>query len=485
MSLFESYLFDDNKKNLASILNSASAGIWEFDVVTKSVTWSNGLYKSLGYEPGEIECTYINFIENLIYHKDKLAFLDSLHENTAKVEWIFIRLLTKQGYQWFQSWINLRNGTRISGTIINIHNFKLHEFKVKELNDYNAEANKLMKFGSWEFDVDSNVFFFSKQALKILEVSQINSAQELADIFISEHSAKLSEAFGVCINFGKPFDLDLKLAAARPNNVWIKIKALADIDNFARCVKINGVIQDINFNKQTEVQLKSSLNEVGHHNKRLQNFAYIVSHNLRSYVGNLSFMINLHNETTVSDEKSEVFDHIKTISNGLSTMVDHLNEIVKVESQITNEKTSIGLELLFTTILSALQSDIKSADAVIEYDFSKCPYVYYLPAYLESIFFNLLTNALKYRSHNRRLSIKCKSFKDADNIFITFEDNGTGIDLSLNRNKIFGMYETFHGNSDAQGIGLYITRNQVEALGGSIDVESTIDVGTKFIVRLG
>lgn len=486
MSSFESFLFDNNKHDLASIINSASAGIWEFDIVTKNVTWSTGFYKVLGYEPGEIECSYSNFIDNLLYHKDKKAFLNAIyHTHQNESEYVFVRLLTKQGYQWFQSSANLRNENILTGTILNIHNFKLTELEVKAKNEHIAEASQLIKLGSWEFDVDSNILLFNNQALEIFEIThQILTINDLTQYFVQEHRSKLSEALDLCINFGKPFDLDLKLTTGRKKTLWIKIKALANIDNFGRCVKISGVIQDIDLNKQNEVQLKSSLNKVSHQNKRLQNFAYIVSHNLRSYVGNLAFMINLHNETSGDDEKLEVFDHIKTISTGLSTMVDHLNEIVKIESEAKSEKTLIGLNLLFSTILNALQSNIKSANAIIDYNFSECPEVLYLPAYLESIFFNLLTNALKYRSANRQLEIKCKSYKKDEHIFISFEDNGIGIDLSLNKDKIFGMYQTFHRNPDAQGIGLYITRNQVEALGGSISVESEVDVGTKFIIKL-
>ncbi|MGF7081461.1 PAS domain-containing sensor histidine kinase [Mucilaginibacter sp. UYCu711] len=486
MSLFESYLFNNDKDDLAAIINSASAGIWEFDVHTKKVTWSTGFYKVLGYEPGEIECSYNNFINSLLYHEDRKAFLTALyHTPSVDVENIFIRLLTKKGFQWFQSSTNLHNESKLTGTIVNVHNFKLTELQVKAKNEHITEANKLIKLGCWEFDVDTNVLHFNNEALDIFELNQqVGTIENFTNFFIPEHQLKLSEATGLCINFGKPYELDLKIITARKNSLWVKIKALANIDNFGKCLKVSGVIQDITSNKQNEHQLKSSLTQVNLQNKRLQNFAYIVSHNLRSYVGNLAFMINLHEETSERKEKAETFNHIKTISNSLNTMVSHLNEIVKVESDGKTEKTLISLELLFNTIVNALQSNIKSADAIINFDFSKCPYVYYLPAYLESIFFNLLTNALKYRDPSRQVVIKCESFKDDENIYVTFEDNGLGIDLSLNGDKIFGMYQTFHRNADAQGIGLYITRNQVEALGGSITVESTVNIGTKFIVKL-
>ena len=142
------------------------------------------------------------------------------------------------------------------------------------------------------------------------------------------------------------------------------------------------------------------------------------------------------------------------------------------------------MELLFKSIVNALQSNIQSADAIVRYDFSQCPTIKYLPAYLESIFHNLLTNAIKYRDPERQVIITCESKLENNDIYIIFKDNGMGIDLERYGHKIFGMYETFHRKADSQGIGLYITRNQIEALGGTISVESTVNVGTKFIIKL-
>ena len=97
---------------------------------------------------------------------------------------------------------------------------------------------------------------------------------------------------------------------------------------------------------------------------------------------------------------------------------------------------------------------------------------------------NLLTNALKYSAKNRQPLIRCHTFKMNSHIYLIFEDNGMGIDMERFGNDVFGMYKTFHQNSDAKGIGLFITRNQVESLGGTIKLESTVDVGTKFTIKL-
>jgi signal transduction histidine kinase len=107
-----------------------------------------------------------------------------------------------------------------------------------------------------------------------------------------------------------------------------------------------------------------------------------------------------------------------------------------------------------------------------------------VPAYIESIFLNLTTNAIKYRDPEKEPTLTIQSYIEDQFIVLSVEDNGKGIDLERYGNKIFGMYKTFHGNKDARGIGLFITKNQIESMGGTIEVESEVGVGTKFRVKL-
>jgi signal transduction histidine kinase len=93
---------------------------------------------------------------------------------------------------------------------------------------------------------------------------------------------------------------------------------------------------------------------------------------------------------------------------------------------------------------------------------------------------NLLTNSLKYKSETRKLKINITASRQGDNILLIFKDNGIGIDLERNRDKIFGLYQRFHDYPDSKGLGLYLVKSQVETMGGTINVESQVDVGTTF-----
>ena len=108
----------------------------------------------------------------------------------------------------------------------------------------------------------------------------------------------------------------------------------------------------------------------------------------------------------------------------------------------------------------------------------------YNPAYLESILLNFLTNAIKYSHPNRTPKITVSACTNPNETILEIKDNGLGIDLKLHGDKLFGMYKTFHAHADARGIGLFITKNQIESMGGKIEVESEVGTGTTFKIHI-
>src|SRR5690606_27367417 len=110
------------------------------------------------------------------------------------------------------------------------------------------------------------------------------------------------------------------------------------------------------------------------------------------------------------------------------------------------------------------------------------------PSYCESILFNLTTNAIKYKSPDGspqiEISARKTSLPTGVTTAVTVTANGAGIDLDTNQHKIVVLYKTFHGNNDAVGLGLFMSKNHVEALGGSIDVASDLGYGSTFKVVL-
>lgn len=488
MSFTDDHTPSDGALQFTHVVNNTNAGIWEFNINTNEVKWYDGFYRVLGYEPGEIEPSYDYFYEHLLYHGDKESFTKSITErNKSNTSTVHIRLLTKHGYQWFES--SSRKGydpAKVYGFIVNINTYKIAEYQAIQKNLWLNEAGRLAKVALWEIDVNTMNFTLSKEGYEIFEINDkiALTIDEVISFFEPEYRLQVKSAIENIVSICRSFDFEFPVRTVRNRLLWVRFKAMPIIDNLGKCLTVRGILQNINESKKREIITQSSLNYSHAKNERLQNFAYMVSHNLRSHTGNLDFMVNLYTQTESAEEKLEVFEHIKAISSSLNTTVKYLEDIVKIQSELKDDKSVVEFETIFKQVISALQSNINDAEAQIEYDFHESPTVNYIPAYLESILQNLLTNSLKYRQLNKPTLIKCYTFHADGHIYLVFEDNGIGIDLDKHGDKIFGMYKTFHKNSDAKGIGLYITRSQIESLGGTIEVESTVNVGTKFTMKL-
>jgi PAS domain S-box-containing protein len=218
-------------------------------------------------------------------------------------------------------------------------------------------------------------------------------------------------------------------------------------------------------------------------NIRLQNFAYIISHNIRSHSANLTSLVQLLTESETQEQGDLFLQLLQTSTEKLAETIDNLNEIVTVNSTPNKPKEYRPLREEIVRTLETLSVLVWQYDILVEVQVPEDLSVYVVPAYLDSILLNLLSNAIKYRSPQRPALIQLRAYQEPGAVVLEVQDNGLGIDLVKNQAKLFGMYKTFHDNEDARGVGLFITKNHIEAMGGTIVVESEVEVGSTFKVR--
>ncbi len=215
-------------------------------------------------------------------------------------------------------------------------------------------------------------------------------------------------------------------------------------------------------------------------NKQLEDFAHIISHNLRGPVSNLNSILQFYKESKTLEEKNELMEMFEKTVNNIGSTLNELLEVVSIRHLSKNEKENINFETIFSKIAETFQGQILKSKAVVTADFSKVPEIEYSSTYLESIMQNLLSNALKYCSTDRTPVIHFETSNNDGSIELRVSDNGLGIDLSKNESQIFGLHKTFHEHPEAKGIGLFLTKAQVEAMGGKISVDSELNKGTTF-----
>lgn len=184
------------------------------------------------------------------------------------------------------------------------------------------------------------------------------------------------------------------------------------------------------------------------------------------------------------EEQKNIHNMLLNATNSLSETIQHLNEVVHVQKNVTDSLKSINLLDIVKNIENSIQGLLNKHEATTVINVNETHQVKAVPAYIESILLNLYTNALKYSDASRKPIINITSSIKDNFVLIEFNDNGQGIDLKRHGSKLFGMYKTFHKHKEAKGIGLFITKNQIEAMKGTINVKSTPNVGTTFLLKL-
>jgi len=240
---------------------------------------------------------------------------------------------------------------------------------------------------------------------------------------------------------------------------------------------------DITERKKLEIAQNEALSKLFDKNNKLLDFCYIISHNLRGPISNLFMILNLMESTDSIQEITLLQSKIRKIIENLDlTFNELLNSI-----QIIEEKELIysenNISNTIDTVLENLGMDINNSRAIIDVELSDCKSIKAPASYFQSILYNLISNAIKYRSPERRLIIKIRTFLNKDNILLTITDNGLGINTKKYENSLFKLGKTFHEHSSARGFGLFLTRNQVETIGGSIWLESIPNLGTTLFVQ--
>lgn len=342
--------------------------------------------------------------------------------------------------------------------------------------------------GMWEYDAILKRVYFSEGSKKIIGVNDPffgSDVQSWNDRVHPDDRAKYFKDFQDHLNGLTPmYENQHRIRCEDGTYKWIRDKGkIVEWDENNQPKRIIGTHTDITTQKQHENTINESLIIVTEHNNKLRNFAHIVTHNLKEHTANFESLLDFYDETDTDEERAEIMKHLRILSHSLTKTIVNLHDVVSVQNNKTNLIKKIYIAKEIDNILKLLNFVIVENKATIHNNINEKLFLYYNYSYFESIIQNLLSNAIKYKHPDRDpvVSIDCTYDKQEFKLMVT--DNGMGIDLDKYGKDIFGLYKTFHHNGDAEGIGLYLIKNQIESFGGSITVDSQVDVGTTFTIH--
>lgn len=339
----------------------------------------------------------------------------------------------------------------------------------------------------WECDATTyNFGFISDKVTNILGYTPeewVNDPHFWSNHIYPEDKEWVQSYCKIKVNENLDHDFEYRMIAKDGKIVWLR-DIVNIIYDHGKPNMLRGIMIDITHSKESENELNTSFEIVSEQNKRLLNFSYIVSHNLRSHTSNIASIVSFLENTDSQEEKNEMLQLLKTVSNSLNETMLHLNEVINIRTNISLVLVPLNLNEYISTALNVLTEQISKNDISILSHVPLDTIINYNPAYLESILYNIISNSIRYRHPDRTAIIKISYHIENNLKFLEISDNGIGIDLIKNADKLFGMYKTFTTNSESKGIGLFITKNQIDAMGGTITVESEPNIGTTFKIYI-
>jgi len=283
---------------------------------------------------------------------------------------------------------------------------------------------------------------------------------------------------------GDKVSYDLSFVQPFGNTTWYNVNMFAVRDDKDKLLGFIISSEDITLRKNIELERNKMLSDILQHNKDLEQFAYIISHNLRSPVANILGLSALLENSAEMDKPT-----FEKCMNGLTLSVKKLDEVIvdlnyilQTRREINEKKEVVSFSGLINDIKTSISSLIEKEGVTINTNFTVNKFST-LKSYLYSIFFNLIYNSIKYRNPATPLVINIQGQLVNNKLVLEFRDNGLGIDLNAHGNKIFGLYKKFHKHVEGKGMGLYMVKTQVEILGGRIYVASEVNKGTTFTIE--
>lgn len=415
-----------------------------------------------------------------------LKYLDTweqefrIKKNAESTRWIRLRATPRQLDDGVILW---------DGYVSDVTHSRKVESELMKITERFEFAIEGSEIGIWDWNLRENTVYYSDKSLELLEKAREDIIPHENTWTTRVHPDDKKQYFkDIQEHFeGKTayYSNLHRIFASSGIYKWIQDRGrTVEWDEHGKPVRVIGTHIDISKLKAHEQTIINKNRVINSHNNRLKNFALIVAHNLRTHAGNFGEVLKLISEARSPEDKEELSKYLWNISKSLSETVANLDDIVTANAKLIDRPKMIVVQEYINRALQNLQNQIKEKNAIVICDIPKDIEIKYNAAYFESILHNLISNAIKYSHPDRAPYVIIGVELLSENVLeLTIEDNGIGINLELNGKKLFGLYKTFHENEDAKGLGLFMTKNQIEDMGDEISVKSTLGEGSIFSVR--
>jgi PAS domain S-box-containing protein len=335
------------------------------------------------------------------------------------------------------------------------------------------------------YQSDGKASFYNQQWYQYTGISfeeKLNTV--LAKIVAPEQYDRSLKQWREAVEEGKPFQMEVSIRRHDGEYCWHLVRSTP--------VKLDQekgmwvcTLTDIHNQKVRSQELEQKNRELSIINNDLDNFIYTASHDLKAPIANIEGLINLLTRqlgARMTEMENNIIQMMNLSIVKFKGTIRDLAEMVKSQKETVEPPIPVAFEEMLENVKIDLQESITESQAHIESNFQILE-ISYARKNLKSVVYNLVSNAIKYRSSERTPHIRVSTQAEGEYILLTIQDNGLGMNPDQQQN-LFRMFKRFHTHVEGTGIGLYIVKRIIENSGGRIEVESKPDRGTIFRVYL-
>jgi PAS domain S-box-containing protein len=482
------------KSNLNALINSTNDLIWsvdkKFHLITSNQPFDEALERTFGRKIniGESTLSTAFPVEQLklyvIYYKRAFkgeSFTEVIYFDSPAESWSEI------------SFYPIRRGDNVIGAACHSRDVTESRQSEKRLRRAKSdlmqsearlkEAQAIARTGSFETDLINHSDIWSDEMYKISGIDK-EKCNPSAELFLSlihpDDLKRIEMVFSECARTFQNCLFEFRFVHKNGEIKYGSSEVRFEFDKNGHPTRLFGIFQDITEQKLAEVERIKIVNDLMLRNKELEQFGYIISHNLRAPIANIIGVATALSDPGINNHEKEILNIGLTVSAlKLDDVVKDLNTILEIKNESDEPKEIVHFSELADDIKSDVQHSIDEANIEIKYDFSEANEIFTLKAYLQNIFYNLISNSIKYCRKQVHSIIEVKSHLKKNKLELIFKDNGLGINLKKCGDKVFGLYNRFHSHIRGKGMGLFMVKAQVEALGGKISLKSEENEGTE------
>ncbi len=484
-----------SKERYDIIAKATNDTIWDVDLITNKTFWSSGIKDTYGYDYHHGNLSESDWWYSKIHPNDltrvRLSMADCLINKKSRWEYEYQFMCADGTYKYIYDrgfLVMDDNGkpTRMIGAMQDITDQKKEELRLKLLESVITNTTDSVIITEPDAKTGEQIIVFVNDPfIKMTGYSIEELIGNSPKMFqgINSDRKELDKIRKAIVNYQK-YQTEIINYRKNGEEYWINMSISPVTNELGKPTHFIAIEKDVTERKIREIEKELIIAELSQNNKDLKQFSYVTSHNLRAPIANLLGLTTLIEQYKIPNKTLKlILEGIKQSALMFDDTIKDLTNVLIIKDQINIVKENISLTEITNNVLSQLNITLDDNEVKVNYNFEEAPFANFTKAYLESVLLNLFTNSIKYKSPKRKLKINISSRDSIDFVILTFNDNGIGIDTELHKEKLFKLYQRFHDNPDGKGLGLYLIKSQIEALGSTIDIESKVDVGTTFIIK--